>query len=142
MVSPSHHLNMQQNQGKRVKVIRGVILLMAEILHQLIGSFSHYLQGFIHLRWCRISAINSTMTCFSGSDIMPFQQNEAGISHVQRSKRVPRASCKIPVQLTESGRLTSSDEMFKHCKAHFFMLNQGNQTVSQLINLSMRIFSQ
>ena len=24
------------------------ILLMAEILHQLIGSLSHYLQGFIH----------------------------------------------------------------------------------------------
>ena len=28
-----------------------VILLMAEILHQLIGSLSHYLQGFIHPRW-------------------------------------------------------------------------------------------
>ena len=36
------------------------ILLMAEILHQLIGSFSHYLQCFIHPRWCRISAINSS----------------------------------------------------------------------------------
>ena len=32
---------------------------MAEILHQLIGSLSHYLQGFIHPWWCRISAINS-----------------------------------------------------------------------------------
>ena len=36
-----------------------LILLMAEILHQLIGSLSHYLQGFIHPRWCKISAINS-----------------------------------------------------------------------------------
>ena len=36
-----------------------IILLMAEILHQLIGSLAHYLQGFIHPRWCRISAINS-----------------------------------------------------------------------------------
>ncbi len=35
------------------------LLLMAEILHQLIGSFSHYLYGFIHPRWCKISAINS-----------------------------------------------------------------------------------
>ena len=35
------------------------ILLMAAILHQFIGSLSHYLQGFIHPRWCRISAINS-----------------------------------------------------------------------------------
>ena len=32
---------------------------MAEILHQLIGSLSHYLKGFIHPRWCKISAINS-----------------------------------------------------------------------------------
>jgi len=39
------------------------ILLMAEILHQLIGSLSglsHYSQGFVHPRWCRISSINST----------------------------------------------------------------------------------
>ena len=32
---------------------------MEEILHQLIGSLSHYLQGFVHPRWCRISSINS-----------------------------------------------------------------------------------
>ena len=31
----------------------------SEILHQLIDSLSQYLQGFIHPRWCRISAINS-----------------------------------------------------------------------------------
>ena len=36
-----------------------LILLTAEILHQLIGSLSHYLQGFIHHRWCKISSINS-----------------------------------------------------------------------------------
>ena len=33
---------------------------MAEILHQLIDSLSHHLQGFIHPRWCRISSINSS----------------------------------------------------------------------------------
>ena len=37
----------------------GELLLMEEILHQLIGSLSHSLQGFIHVRWCRISSINS-----------------------------------------------------------------------------------
>ena len=37
------------------------ILLMAEILHQLVGSLSHYLQGFIHPRWCKISSINRIM---------------------------------------------------------------------------------
>ena len=46
------------------------ILLMEEILHQLIGSLSHYFQGFIHPRyprWCRISSINSSST----QDIIP-----------------------------------------------------------------------
>ena len=37
-----------------------LLLLMAEILHQLIGRLSHYLQGFIHPRWCRISSINGS----------------------------------------------------------------------------------
>ena len=37
-------------------------LLMEEILHQLISSLSDYLQGFIHLGWCRISSINSPLT--------------------------------------------------------------------------------
>ena len=33
---------------------------MAELLHQLIGSLSHYLQGSVHPRWLfGISAINS-----------------------------------------------------------------------------------
>ena len=36
------------------------ILLMEEILHQLIGNLSHYLQGFILPRWCMSSSINST----------------------------------------------------------------------------------
>ena len=35
------------------------VLLMEEILHQFIGSLSHYLQGFLHPRWCRISSTNS-----------------------------------------------------------------------------------
>ena len=34
------------------------ILGMEEVLHQLIGSFPHYLRGVIHPRWCRISSIN------------------------------------------------------------------------------------
>ena len=39
-----------------------VILLMEEILHQMIGSLSPYLQGFTHPRWCRISSINRKET--------------------------------------------------------------------------------
>ena len=47
-----------------------LILLMEEILHQLIGSLSHYLPGFIYARWCRISSINSTnfhVSCYVSS---------------------------------------------------------------------------
>ena len=39
------------------------ILLLEEILHQLISSLSHYLHGFIQPRWCRISSINSIISC-------------------------------------------------------------------------------
>ena len=42
-------------------VARYVHLKLAEILHQLIGSICHYLQSFIHPRWCRISSINSML---------------------------------------------------------------------------------
>ena len=44
---------------------------MEDILHQLIGSFSHYLQGFIHPRWCRISSINSMMPIFGHGNLKP-----------------------------------------------------------------------
>ena len=37
----------------------------SEILHLLISSWSHYLQGFIHPRWCKISSINSMFLCVS-----------------------------------------------------------------------------
>ena len=43
------------------KTLEATILLMAEILHQLIGSLSRYLQGFIHPRWRRICSINSML---------------------------------------------------------------------------------
>ena len=47
--------------GQTTKSWAKLLLLMAEILHQFIGSLSRYLQGFIHPRWCKISAINSTI---------------------------------------------------------------------------------
>ena len=36
---------------------------MEEILHQLIGSLPHSLQGFIHVRWCRISTAWVSLVC-------------------------------------------------------------------------------
>ena len=49
-----------------------LILLMAEILHQLIGTVSHWIQCFIHPRWCRISSINSMIGVHSLCYIIPF----------------------------------------------------------------------
>ena len=43
----------EKMRDTRYKCLNVMELLMAEILHQLIGSLSHYLQGFIHPRWCR-----------------------------------------------------------------------------------------
>ena len=43
-----------------------VLLLMEEILHQLISSLSHYLQGCIYPGWCRISSINRMIVVWEG----------------------------------------------------------------------------
>ena len=54
-------------QGKLEHLKMDFLLLMAEILHQLIGSLSHYLQVFLHPRWLfGISSINSTATYREG----------------------------------------------------------------------------
>ena len=78
------------------------LLLMAEILGSPaeVGSLSYYLQGFIHFRWCRISAINSmfyisvcvhffgsvtyqsrwfefTWICFLSGDVMKNSENNS-----------------------------------------------------------------
>ena len=43
-----------------------IILLMEEILYQVVDRLSHYLQGFIHPKWCRISSTNSRTFIFWG----------------------------------------------------------------------------
>jgi len=57
-VSLDRHFSQAIKRDKlEMKMVK--IRLMEEILHQLIGSLSHYLQSFRHPRWCRISSINS-----------------------------------------------------------------------------------
>ena len=45
--------------SKLNRLVSSTILLMEEILHQVVDSLSHYLQGFIHPKLCRSSSINS-----------------------------------------------------------------------------------
>ncbi len=45
---------------------------MEEILHQLIGSLSHYLHVFMHPRWWRISSTNS----ITRDSIIPWSKNQ------------------------------------------------------------------
>ncbi len=54
------------------------ILLMEEILHQLICSLSQYLQGFIHTRWCNISAIISISWSFGRDNFIKTNCNCLG----------------------------------------------------------------
>ena len=50
----------QSHQSFPCKYEFYMILLMDKNLHQLIWYISHYSQGFIYPRWCRISSINSS----------------------------------------------------------------------------------
>ena len=59
---------------------------MEEILHQLIGSLSHYLQCFVPPRWCRISSINSLClwSCpHTTSDCVGQQFQEPGLQYLR-----------------------------------------------------------
>ena len=49
-----------------------------EGIHQLVGSLSHYLQGFIHPRWCRISSSSSSHQI----DLSSSQRNVSDVSEV------------------------------------------------------------
>ena len=61
-----------------------MILLMEEFLHQLIiGSLSHYLQGFIHSTWCRISS-NNRISWFIINWLCPC--SSTNISMIQQKK--------------------------------------------------------
>ena len=63
--------NRPSQKASRIPTIRfQVLLLMEEILHQLIWRNYHYLQGFIHLRWCRISSINRMLVLGSVSHLV------------------------------------------------------------------------
>ena len=53
------------------------ILLMEEIHHHLIGSSSHYSQGFTHPRWCRVSSINSISGIFTDIPNQRFPTNRS-----------------------------------------------------------------
>ena len=87
-----------------------MILLMEEILHLLIGSFSHYLQGFIHPRWCRI--LNSITTNPSFKQV--FFTNE-GIRYPM--SKSPSMSCQA------SGPRGQGTQFFKTIWAEWVVQN-------------------
>ena len=60
---------------------------MEDILHQLTGRLSHYLQGFIYARWCRISSINSTAIILRSYRDLMFLDGFSAISGIP--ERVP-----------------------------------------------------
>ena len=70
------------------------ILLMEEILHQLICSLSHYLQGFMYPRWCRISSINSRTLIFFG-----------GIGIPRKIWRGPTSLCVFFLTVNSAGKV-------------------------------------
>ena len=79
-------------------------LPMEEILHQLIGSLFHYLQGFIHPRWCSISSINSRL------ELLPCQSNKKSCDFVLTLsqatislKRFPQSWVSLNLNMARNG---------------------------------------
>ena len=67
---------------------------MDEILHQLVGSLSHYLQGFVHFRWCRISSINSRSLHFptNVANFEPMEMNMIYTIWIYQNRMIVRLS--------------------------------------------------
>ena len=96
-----------------------VILLMEEILPQLLGSFSHYLQGFVHPRWCRISSINSITGC-----LVPFiitrPTNQVSVQDCSSAQ----SSCSL--RATKSSIVSTKNRKISRC----YQLRIENTTYS------------
>ena len=88
------------------------ILLMEEILHQLIGSLSHYLKGFAHSRWCRISSINSSTfnrICFG---IAP----QCGVGEVVYTVALT-VECRLTKRLSELASINGNAKHLRNSKS-------------------------
>jgi len=89
------------------------LLLMEDILHQLIGSLSHYLQDFIHSRWLfGISAINSIIKCswpFRQKTIFPKTRKAWHKDFNERTVEVPKF---VKEAMKDETRETGSSSVF------------------------------
>ena len=93
----SRHRSSEGMTGRQGYLVTGlVILLMEEIRRSPVelGSLSHYLQGFIRSRWCRISSINSilenelTILCPIPAEIFPGSPNTTNVSLDDPCKKI------------------------------------------------------
>ena len=69
-----------------------------------VGSLSHYLQGFKHLRWCRISSINRSYGKYG--ECFVFKNNMLVISDLP--SLIVCGINKVNIQKTRISKLTSS----------------------------------
>ena len=119
-----------------------LLLLMEEILHQLIGSFSHYLQGFIHSRWCKISSTNSSTGFLLYIVCDRDQMNWHEVFFADRWSRplffrsswepLNLPEFRVPMAKTETQRCGSIDVIFSF-KYHFYSLIPVDSAVVAIV---------
>ena len=87
-----------------------MILLIEEILH--LCSLSHYLQGFTHPRWCRISSINSINVGMGSINSMPSLLSRAGLERAATARKKSQKFSSIPSEFwcVFSGRKSRTKE--------------------------------
>ena len=55
-----------------------------------VGSLFHYLQGYVHLRWCRVSSINGIRVCYTSGN---FPKMASGFSFIHPHPKLGRKWC-------------------------------------------------
>ena len=106
----AHHASRDEIRMKSIRrrIITLELLLMEENLHQFIWKMSHYLQGFIHPRWCKFSSINSESEQMSNVSKNP---NRFQISRKESGKVQPKES-----KIHNSKRRTRTTSTKTNCK--------------------------
>ena len=120
------------------------ILLMEEILHQLIWTICYYLQGFIYLRWCRISSINSmnsprlwsNLSNLSMKDLVIFDFEHLNFVRITEATLLthmhPMRRCLIPF-----GMRQSESDLWRELKVHQSTIQKSNQHITMLAILHL-----
>ena len=120
-----------QLTNKRMRLVKVCLILLLEEIRltatSWYGTYPHYLQGFIHVRWCRISSINSISS--------PCQKTPPPFSMFRCSEKFPTSILAASAHPIKSLMACQSSRNSK-AKTNLASLERANKAQQLLKSLS------